>query len=415
MTVMTRSALALRGGSPVRTTPFTSWPEHGIAEEEAVVRAVRSGKWGRQEGSEVAQFEQDFARYHDSTYGIAVLNGSISLKIALLAAGIQAGDEVIVPPYTFLATASVVVEVNAVPVFVDVHPDSYCLDPIKVEAAITPRTKAIMVVHLGGLAADMDALIAIAKKHNITLIEDAAHAHGGEYKGKKLGSLGDMGSFSFQSSKNLCSGEGGLITTNNTKLEEIARSIHNCGRSAGGAWYGHQILGGNNRLSEIQGALLSAQLTRLEAQTKRRDANGRYLNEKLGEIPGLSPLPRDQGETIHPYHLYVFRYNANAWDGIPRARFLEAMIAEGIVVSGGYTVPLYEQPVFQYKRFGPYSGANGYDADLAANAARCPVTEKASREEGCWLTQNYLLGTQEDMDDIVRAAAKVYENRQDLR
>ncbi|MES2461031.1 MAG: DegT/DnrJ/EryC1/StrS family aminotransferase [Armatimonadota bacterium] len=414
MTVAASSALALRGGSPARIAPFMSWPEFGIEEEEAVLRALRSGKWGRQEGSEVARFEQDFAAYHDCRYGVAVVNGSISLKIALLAAGIKAGDEVIVPPYTFLATASVVVEVNAVPVFADIHPDSYCLDPKSVEAAITPRTRAIMVVHLGGLAADMDALTAIAKKHGITLIEDAAHAHGGEYKGKKLGSIGDMGSFSFQSSKNLTSGEGGILTTNNPELEKTARSLHNCGRMAGGAWYGHQILGGNNRLSELQGALLNAQMERLEGQTKRRDKNGRYLNERLAEIPGISPLPRDQGETIHPYHLYVFRYDADVWEGIPRAKFLEAMVAEGIPASPGYIVPLYEQPVFQERRFGPYSGANGYDSDLAANAARCPVTERASRQEGCWLTQNILLGTRSDMDDIVGAVAKVYENRRDL-
>lgn len=415
MTVIASSSLALRGGSPVRTMPFSSWPEHGIEEEEAVLRVVRSGKWGRLDGTEVTRFEQDFARYHDCKYGIAVVNGSVSLKIALLAAGIEAGDEVIVPPYTFLATASVVVEVNAVPVFADIHPDSYCLDPKSVEEAITPRTKTIMVVHLGGQAADMDALTAIAKKHGVTLIEDAAHAHGGEYNGKKLGSLGDMGSFSLQSSKNLNAGEGGIITTNNPEMEATARSIHNCGRMTGGVWYGHQILGGNNRLSELQGALLNAQMLRLPSQTERRDANGRYLNERLAEIPGLSPLPRGQGETIHPYHLYVFRYSTDAWDGIPRAKFLEAMAAEGVPTSGGYTVPLYEQPVFQNKRFGPYAGANRYDADVAANAARCPVTERASREEGCWLTQNVLLGTRGDMDDIVRAAAKVYENRRDLR
>jgi dTDP-4-amino-4,6-dideoxygalactose transaminase len=415
MTIAASSALALRGGSPVRTAPFPSWPEFGAEEEEAVLRALRSGKWGRLDGSEVATFEQDFASYHDCRYGVAVLNGSVSLKIALLSAGIKAGDEVIVPPYTFLATASVVVEVNAVPVFADIHPDSYCLDPKSVEAAITPRTRAIMVVHLGGLAADMDALNAIAKKHGIALIEDAAHAHGGEYKGKKLGSLGDIGSFSFQSSKNLASGEGGILVTNDSSLEQTARSLHNCGRMTGGVWYGHQILGGNNRLSELQGALLNAQMQRLEAQTKRRDANGRYLNEKLAEIPGLSPLPRGQGETIHPYHLYVFRYSSDAWDGIPRARFLEAMAAEGIPASGGYVVPLYDQPVFQHKRFGPFSGADGYDSDVAANAARCPVAERASREEGCWLTQNLLLGTREDMDDIVRAMAKVYQNRRDLR
>lgn len=410
--------LALLGGAPVRSSkqPWPAWPVFGQEEEEAVLRVVRSGKWGRLDGKEVGQFEEAFARYHDCRYGIAVVNGSISMRLALLALGIQAGDEVIVPPYTFIATASVVIEANAVPVFADIHPDSLCLDPARVAEAITPRTKAIIVVHLGGQAADMDALMALARSRGIAVIEDAAHAHGGEYKGRKLGSLGDIGSFSFQSSKNLNSGEGGIITTNDENLARLCRSLHNCGRAEGGVWYGHALLGGNNRLTEFQGAILSAQLARLEAQTRRRDENGRYLNERLGRIPGIRPLPRGQGETIHPYHLYPFLYDAAAWDGIPRAAFLKAVAAEGAPLGSGYTVPLYEQPVFAQKSFGPYSAAAaGYRADLASNAAACPVTERVCKEQGCWAVQSVLLGTQGDMDDIVNAVEKVYEQRRDLR
>ena len=403
--------LALLGGTPLRTTPFSTWPVFGTEEEEAILRVTRSAKWGRLDGEEVDRFEQAFARYHDCAYGIAMVNGSVTLKIALLAGGIQAGDEVIVPPYTFLATATVVVEANAVPVFADIDPQTYCLDPVSVEAAITPRTRAIIVVHFAGQAANMNAFCALAARYQLTLIEDAAHAHGGEYQGKKLGSWGDAGSFSFQSTKNLTAGEGGILITNNAETERLCRSFHNCGRLPEGVWYAHELLGGNNRMTEFQGALLGVQLTRLEAQTAHRDANGRYLNARLAGIPGLRPLPRGQGETIHPYHLYIFRYDTAAWDGLSRSRFLEALNAEGIESSGGYPVPLYAQPVFAERRFGPYAGAMGYCADVEANAAHCPVTENACKVEACWLYQNALLGSRKDMDDIVDAIAKIYENR----
>ena len=412
---LTAEKLALQGGAPIRTAPFPAWPVWGSEEEEAVLRALNSGKWGRIDGSEVAAFEQEFARYHDAEYGVAMTNGSVSLRLALVGAGIRAGDEVIVPPYTFLATATTVVEANAVPVFVDIDPDSYCLDPVRVEEAITPRTRAIVVVHLGGQAADMDALTDIARRHNLTLIEDAAHAHGGEYKGRKLGSIGDVGSFSFQASKNMTAGEGGILITNNEEHERMARSLHNCGRVANGTWYAHEYLGGNNRMTEIQAAILRCQLARLEEQTARRDANGRYLNEQLAKIPGIRPLPRGLGETLHPYHLYVFRYDAAAWDGLPRGTFVKALTAEGVASSEGYPIALYRQPVFARKQFGPYSGAaDGYLADPEANAARCPVAERVCSAEGCWLFQNQMLGTREDMDDIARAVARVYEKRRDL-
>lgn len=412
---MSKEKLALYGGAPVRTRSWPSWPIFGREEEEALLRVVRSGKWGRLDGQEVARFEQEFALYHDCRHGVAVVNGSDSLRIALLALDIQSGDEVIVPPFTFLATASAVVEANAVPVFVDIHPDSYCLDPARVAEAITPRTRAIIVVHLGGQAADMDALLAIAQAQGIAVIEDAAHAHGGAYNGRKLGSLGDIGSFSFQSSKNLNAGEGGILTTNNDELAGLCRSLHNCGRAAGGVWYEHLILGGNSRLTEMQGALLSCQLTRLGEQTRRRDANGRYLNEKLAGVPGIRPLPRGPGESLHAYHLYVLRFDPDAWDGISRDTFIEAVQAEGIPLHKTYDLPLYEQPVFARRRFGPYSGAAGYQSDIAVNAAACPVTERACKVEGCCLGQTVLLGDEDNREDVLRAIEKVYQNRAALR
>ncbi|MDW8310826.1 MAG: DegT/DnrJ/EryC1/StrS family aminotransferase, partial [Verrucomicrobiales bacterium] len=206
--------LALLGGSPVRTKPFAAWPVFGKPEERALLRVLRSGKWGRLHGPEVERFERRFAAMHGCRHGIAVVNGTVSLRIALQAAGLEAEDEVIVPPYTFFSTASAVVEANLIPVFADVELDTFNLDPRAVEAALTPRTRAIIPVHFAGLPADMDALMAIARKWNLWVIEDAAHAHGASYKNRPVGALGHVASFSFQSSKNLTAGEGGMLTTN---------------------------------------------------------------------------------------------------------------------------------------------------------------------------------------------------------
>jgi dTDP-4-amino-4,6-dideoxygalactose transaminase len=199
--------LALLGGKPVRTRRFTAWPVFGKAEEERLLRTLRSGNWGRLDGAEVEEFEKRFAAMHGCHHGIAVVNGTVSLRIALLAAGIRAEDEVIVPPYTFFSTASAVVEADAVPVFADIDLNTFNLDPAAVEAAITPRTRAIIPVHFAGLPADMESIMSIARRHDLTVIEDAAHAHGASYRGRPAGSLGHMASFSFQSSKNLTAGE----------------------------------------------------------------------------------------------------------------------------------------------------------------------------------------------------------------
>jgi len=408
----TTQPLALLGGEPVRSKPFPAWPIYGEAEERALLRALHSGKWGKLDGSEVSTFEKRFAEYIGVKHAIAVCNGTISLRIALMAAGIQGGDEVIVPPYTFLATATAVVEANATPVFVDIERETLNLDPAEIEKAITPRTRAIIPVHLGGLPCDMDAILAIAKRHKLIVIEDAAHAHGSEYRGKRCGSIGDFGSFSFQSTKNLTSGEGGIITTNDDQLAETCRSIHNCGRIEGGAWYEHHVIAGNYRLGEFTGAILNCQLDRLDEQTDRRDANARYLDEKLSKIPGITPQRRPDFATRNAQHLYCFRYDAGTFDDVPRERFVEALNAEGIPVSNGYVLPLYKQPLFLEKNFGPYS-SSGATTDY--RALNLPVVTKICAGEGAWLTQNLLLGSREDMDDIVAAFAKVYEHRKEMR
>ena len=406
--------LAINGGARVRERPFPAWPIYGAEEEAALLGVLHSGRWGRLDGTQVAAFEAAFAAYQNAAYAIAVVNGTVALRLALLAAGLQAGDEVIVPPYTFLATASAVVEANGTPVFADIHPDTYNLDPARVEAAITPNTRAVIPVHFAGQAADMDAILAIARRHGLVVIEDAAHAHGAAYRGRRLGAIGDMGCFSFQSSKNLTSGEGGMILTDSPEYERLCRSFHNCGRVPGGVWYEHHIAGGNYRLSELQGALLLAQLSRLESQTATRNANGLYLNEKLAQVPGIRPMAREVGETTHSYHLYMFRYDPAAFGGLPRERFLAALAAEGIPCSGGYRVGLYRQPLFAEANFGPFTGYRRVRDHLACDPADFPVTEKACAE-AVWLSQSMLLGDRADMDDIVSAVWKVCEHWEELR
>lgn len=407
------TSLALLGGTPVRTKAFPSWPVFGKEEEQALVRTLRSGKWGKIDGGEVKTFERRFADAHGAKHGIGVVNGTISLRVALLAAGIEAGDEVIVPPYTFLATASAVVEANATPIFVDIDRATFNIDPAAIEAAVTRRTRAIICVHLGGLPCDMDAIMAIAQRHGLIVIEDAAHAHGSAYKGRPVGAIGHMGSFSFQSSKNMSSGEGGIILTNDDALADRCRMIHNCGRTVGGPWYEHHVASANYRLGEFAGAILNCQLDRLDEQTNARDANGRYLDQQLSMIPGITPQRRDATATRHAQHLYVMRYDENAF-GVPRARFLAAITAEGVPASPGYVLPLHRQPMFLNRAFGPYTGFQSARPDIDYGRVELPNCERISGGEGVWLTQNVLLGTREDMDDVVAAFEKVYEHRDAL-
>ncbi len=404
--------LALLGGKPVRSRPFPSWPVFGKAEEKRLLRALRSGKWGRLDGPEVAEFERRFAAMHGCKHGIGVVNGTVSLRIALLAAGVRAEDEVIVPPYTFFSTASAVVEANAIPVFADIDLDTFNLDPKAVEAAITPRTKAIIPVHFAGLPADMDALMAIARTHNLVVIEDAAHAHGAGYQNRPAGAIGHMGSFSFQSSKNLCSGEGGIITTNDDMLAAACRSIHNCGRIPEGVWYEHHVISGNYRLGEFQGAILNAQLDRLESQTKTRDRNGQYLANRIAELPGLHPQKRPADCTRHSYHLFMLRVDADAF-GAPRAAVLAALRAEGIPCSGGYGLSLHHQPMFLNKAFGPF--LSNVSPKLDYNKTQCPNSDLICRDQCIWIEQRMFLGLRADMDDIACAFEKVHEHRDMLK
>lgn len=399
------------GGIPVRSEPFPLWPIVDQTDEQALLEVLDSGKWGRHQGHLTETFERQFAEYQGARFGIGVVNGSVAIRLALQTIGIRPGDEVIIPPITFFSTAGSVVEVNAIPIFADIDPETYCLDPASIENAVTGRTRAIIPVHFAGQAAAMDEIMDIAERYGLAVIEDAAHAHGAEYRGKRLGSIGNMSTFSFQASKNLTSGEGGIILTSDEGYERVCRALHTCGRYPESAWYEHHLLGGNYRMNEFQAAVLTAQFRRLEEQVKRREANGLFLNRELSKIPGIRPLLRGHGESRHSYHLYIFRYDPLVFDGLPRSTFIKALNAEGITCSSGYDRPLYRQPVFIGRDFGPFAQVGSQYPDYCQ--VYCPVSEQACHES-CWLPQSLLLGSESDMLDIIAAIEKIWVNHKDL-
>ena len=407
MTTLKSSELAINGGTPVRTTPFPTWPVWDDSDVQALTDTLRSGRWGIGGGA-VEEFEKTFAAFQHAKYCACVVNGTAAIEVALRAVGIEAGDEVIVPPYTFIATASACLMVNTVPVFVDIEPDTYNLDPTKIEAAITDRTRAIIAVHIAGCPADMDGIVAVAKKHNLKVIEDCAQAHGAEWRGRRVGAIGDIGTFSFQSSKNLNSGEGGACVTDDDEIFQRCWSLHNVGRVPSGKWYQHPVLGWNYRMTQFQGALLLNQLQRVPAQMERRTANAAYLTQRLNQIPGISPMRVDERVTRHAYHLYMFRYDAAAFGGLPRDEFIKAMNAEGITCSSGY-VPLYREQAFR--------NADVYHAAFKLAGRKvdydkvsCPVCERACAQEAIWLYQAWFIGEDHrDMDDIVAAIGKIHK------
>jgi dTDP-4-amino-4,6-dideoxygalactose transaminase len=406
------SKLALLGGQPIRTTPFPAWPVADETEIKALEQVVRSGKWGSLHGARVRELEKAYAGFHQAKHGMAVFNGTVALEIALQACGIGPGDEVIVPAYTFVATASAVLFKGAVPVFADIDLETFNIDLHSAESLITPRTRAIMPVHFGGRPCDMDAVKSFAAEHRLKVIEDAAQAWGASWRGTPVGAIGDAGGFSFQSSKNMTAGEGGIILTNDDAVAEMIRSLRNCGRLESGVWYEHYHLGTNARMTEFQAAVLLAQLERYPAAQEHRDRNAKLLDRLLANHPGVNTLRSDDGVTRHARHLHILRYHPDAWGGLPKSKFLEAMKAEGVQLSAGYSIPLYEQPVLKKKSFGSFSKWFADKVDYAS--VLLPNTHAACYEQAIWIIQSYLLGSNEDMYDIVRAIEKVYEHRREL-
>ena len=404
--------LAIQGGSSAKSKPFPDWPIYDDLERDALNEVLESRAWWRTEGTKTLEFEQRFAAYHQAKHGIAVTNGTHAIEVALAAAGIGPGDEVIVPNATFVATASAVLFAGALPVPVDVSADSYCIDPELAEAAINENTKAIIAVHLGGRPADMDQLTAVAQKYDIALLEDAAHAHGSEWRGRKVGAFGIGGTFSFQASKTITAGEGGMIISNDDDFERLARSTHDCGRMPGEWFYSHYIYGSNYRLSEWQGAVLLAQLTRLDEQTARRNANGRLLDRMLGEIAGITPQSHDARVTRNGHYAYIFHLDTRAFAGISNQQFVDALEAEGIPTQAPYP-PIHKLDVFTSGAYRDrLSGAQAQaNHDFLMDAFPNSFRES---DETVWITQNALLGDEEDMTEIVAAIQKIQENARDL-
>lgn len=406
--------LAINGGSKAVTGGFPGWPIWDESDCQAVVDVVRSGQWWSVGGTKVPEFERTFAEYQGAKYGVCVPNGTISLLVALQAVGVKAGDEVIVTPYTFIASASAIVQANAIPVFVDVDLETFNIDPKQIEAAITDKTKAIMAVHIGGMPADMDAIMEIARKHDLKVIEDAAQAHGASWKGQGVGSIGDMGSFSFQASKNLTSGEGGIVITCDEKIADIAWSIHNVGRVKGGAWYEHLVLGCNYRMTEFQAAILLNQFKKLDAETKLRNENGLHLAERISKIDGFVPQKRDERVTSHAYHIFPVRYTAAEKTGVHRDKILEALNAEGVPSSLGY-LPLYRAGMFELSPDECPLGCRFYGKTQNYSSLNLPNCERLSDHESIWLSQTMMLADRKRIDEIADAFEKVMENIDELK
>lgn len=400
MNQTTTEKLAVDGGSPVRTDPFPSWPVFDEREERLLLEVLHSGKWGELAGNKVTTFAQRFAEYQGAKYGVCVPNGTMAIQIGLKALGVGPGDEVITTPYTFVATASAALLLGAKPVFVDVRADTCNLDPERIEAAITPRTKVIVPVHIGGQPADIDGVLEVAKRHGLRVLEDACQAWGAEWKSQRVGALGDLGCFSFQAGKNINAGEGGIVVTNDPELAELCWSLHNVGRVRGGEWYQHEILGWNFRMTEWQGAVLLAQLERLPEQEVIRERAALQLDEALSGIAGVEPITVDARVTKHGRHLYPVRYDRAYFGGKSRDEFLAAYKAEGIdCVSAGY-VPLTSSPAIQK------SIAEMFGTESLAQLDTCPIAEEVSRDV-FWLTQMALLSDQQGLDDIVNAIVKI--------
>lgn len=402
--------LALRGGRAVRNRPFTSWPIYDEREARGLQAVLESRNWGGYPcpNDLAREFGRKFAEAHDARYGVAVANGTVSLELALQAAGVGFGDEVIVPAYTWEGTAAAVLFAGATPVFVDVDPDTYCLDAKLIESAITERTRAIIPVHLGFRFADMDAIMEIASRHNLFVLEDCAHAHGGKWRGKGAGSIGHAGGFSFQTSKLMTAGEGGAVITSNINLADQVIRLANCGRPPRKETRGEPALGHNYRMTEFQAAILLAQLERLDEQTELRERNTKRLAEGLKQIEGVSLLTRDARITRQTSYHYVFKFNSEEFGGVHRDAFVAALKAEGVPSDGRFYEAVYKSSLFEF-------AAEKYPAWARTKRDfHCPVAERAGYDESVWLQHQIFLGDGKDVDDVLTAIHKVKDNIEEL-
>jgi dTDP-4-amino-4,6-dideoxygalactose transaminase len=411
--------LAIKGGKRLLHHGIRSrWPIVDKEEERAGARVAKSGGWWRYSGAETDKFEADYAKFHGAKYGLTVSNGTVAIETSLKAMGLEPGDEVIVPSVTFIATASGVNMARGVPIFADIVPDTYQIDPKSVEANITKRTRGIAVVHYGGYPANMDAIKRIARKHGLFVFEDCAHAQGSQWKGKGVGAVGDMGSFSFQQSKAVTCGEGGIVLTDNKKYWEYAYAYHTIGRTLGSAMYDHILVGPNYRLTEMQSAILNTQLKKYKKQIKLKMRNAAYLSRELRKI-GLEPLKEDKRITRRGYYYYIFRYNKKLFKNVHRDVFRDACAAEGVMIGKGYGRPVYAYPVYQKNQFDifgtPVKGKRNTKSRVVDySKVKLPVAEYVSYEEHCCLGHTHLL-YRDSLDKILAVIHKVVKNIDELK
>lgn len=382
--------------SSIQLDNIPKWPYADEMEEKALHDTLYANSWWRNAGGQVKAFEKEFAEFHECKGGFAVANGTTALEIALKALGIGEGDEVIVPDFTFYSTVSSVLAVKAIPVLVDVKEDDFNINPVEIKKGITEKTKAIIPVHIAGHVADMDTIMEIARENHLFVIEDASHAHGAVWRGKKVGSFGTVSTFSFQNAKLMTSGEGGIVLSNDTVLLHRVLLEANCGRNEGDTNYQHVLIGTNSRLSEFQGAVLRVQLSRLEEQIALREKNYRYLCECMNNIPGIVLQNTDEGMMIHPHYMVMFYYDKNAFHNASRDEFVQYLKNAGIPANRSYE-SIHKLPVFEKldKNAWRLVANSQYDNNL-----HCVHSEKISNEVVC-LNHNILLGDDSLIESIV--------------
>ncbi len=409
---------AILGGTPVRTKPLGEWPIITDEEIEAVIRVLKRRKLfaSMYSGIEVPAFEEEFAKAMNVKHAIAVSSGTAALDIAVAAVGVGPGDEVITTPYTFIATATCILHNCGIPIFADVDLRTRNIDPDSIRKLITERTKAIIVVHIGGHPAEMDEIMEIAEEHGLYVIEDCAQAHLAEYKGRIVGGIGHIGIFSFQESKNMTAGEGGMITTNDPELAEKCYSLREHGRLRNKPWYYHERLGWNYRMTEMQAAILRVQLRRLPRITEERRRNAEYLSKMLSELEGISPgyvAPYVK----HAYHLYMIDYYPEKV-GLTKEEFVRAVKAEGVPIYEGYMWPLYENALFKKLLARPRGcpfRCPYYGKEIKYHKGLCPNAEKLCYERGLWMPGHSLNVPKEELDDVYHAVVKVLKYAEEIK
>lgn len=410
--------LAILGGPKTRTEPYPDWPVWDQRDLDAVAEVIRSGRWGGYPypGPKTAALARAFAEMQGGGFAVPMANGTVTMEAALRAAGIGWGDEVIVPAYTFQATAAAPMAAGAIPVIVDVNPDTYCIDPREAEKAITPKTRAIIPVHLGHQMADMDAIMQLAERHDLIVIEDCAHAHGAKWRGRGAGTIGHFGSFSLQSSKTLTAGEGGILLCRSEEMARRVMSVIDCGRGhtgEGGAEGGPSpLMGGNFRLTELQAALALVGLERFPEQARQREEMAAYMDEALSEVPGVRVLPRDPRHTTRSFYRYIFAMDPQVF-GVGHEVVCAALQAEGVDCWVGYEA-MHHYSLFQ-PRNSRLAVPSAFPERFAFERMHFPVAERACEHEAVWLDERIFRAGRKGVEDAVAAMRKIQRNAEELK